>query len=181
MHGKLRKARRSEQESRCFVYPLHATAFLLYKRVQRKQRKRRNDHTTNIAQRFQNLRSLTFRIARLSKLYETAYGKMEQYATSINEAQSGEKKDLLLKLSRLEDLKAEIETLEKDRRKEQQELKLLSDTIKSEHQRLVIEAYYYQALSWGEVATLIYGKDTERFRRHCQTHRYNAITAINKH
>ena len=134
----------------------------------------------NLADCLMGHRKLTMRIRGKKELYHMVCAQNENFGGSIIKRRNGEKEELLLKISREDELEAEIQALEEEERLSYQQLRSLSDMLKSENQRLVIEAYYYQAFCWGEVAMLMHRKDTPKTRRNCQTTRCNAVAAMKR-
>ena len=135
----------------------------------------------NLTKRFKGERDLVIRIKDRIDDYKMACEQKEGLGNSIIEAWSkGENKDLLDMIVHIDEIEAEIRMLEEKERVEYQQLKLLSDGLKTEHLRRIIEMHYYQGLTWGEISQRIYKKDTKRLRKNCQAARWKAMDAMKR-
>ncbi|MCL1846964.1 MAG: hypothetical protein FWF91_03245 [Coriobacteriia bacterium] len=96
----------------------------------------------NLTKRFKGERDLVIRIKDRIDDYKMACEQKEGLGNSIIEAWSkGENKDLLDMIVHIDEIEAEIRMLEEKERVEYQQLKLLSDGLKTEHLRRIIEMH----------------------------------------
>ena len=125
-------------------------------------------------------RELVLNLNYTKRLLQMKRAQMDNTGGSIIELRGSEKKELLAKVSETDQLEKKIADLEEKRRTSQEELQTLSDRLKSDLQRSTIEAYCYEAFTWGEVAEIVYRSNNKNHRRTCQVHRSNAIKAMER-
>jgi hypothetical protein len=120
------------------------------------------------------VRSIAFKVG----LLNAARDKLVKVGGSVIEPLGANPDTLISNIQLVDDLVAEIDALEEQRRCERAQFEHLIVRLESELQRQVIEAYYFYALSWREVANIIYGKAHERDKQSCRVARGRAINNL---
>jgi len=110
----------------------------------------------------------------LSVLKEKAY----RTGGSIIKPSGTDPDRLINNLQIIEDIEAEMNCLEEQRRIERKQLSKLSDQLRSDLQRSIIEAYYYCGLSWDETAKLVYQRAHETDKRACREAKGRAVSEM---
>jgi len=134
----------------------------------------------NLSDRFREYRYLVVTLSFKYELLQIVQAQMDNCGASIVQLRNQGQKDLGSKIGRPDEIQIEIDELEKQRSAEYPLLRDCSDRLRSEFQRRVIELYYYHAVSWGEVAKKLYGKDDASNRHNCHATRCNAMASMKR-
>ena len=139
----------------------------LNKRPDKQLSKQLNDH-----------RRLVISICSKGDLLNVLKEKMYRTGGSIIKPSGSDPDRLVNNIQIVEDIEAEIACLEDQRRIERKQLSRLSDQLRSDLQRKIIEAYYYCGLSWDETAKLVYQRAHESDKKACREARGRAISEM---
>ena len=127
-----------------------------------------------------NHRQLVLSIYNKTDLINVLKEKMYRTGGSIIKPLGSDPDRLINNIQIVEDLGAEIACLEEQRKIEKKQLSKLSDQLRSDLQRKIIEAYYYCGLTWDETAKLVYERAHRAEKKACREASGRAIKAMNK-
>jgi len=125
-------------------------------------------------------RSLVISIYNKADLLNVLNEKMYRIGGSVIQPLGTDPDRLINNLQIIDDIQAEIECLDNQRRAEKGQLSKLSDQLQSNLQRRIIEAYYYCGLPWDETAKLVYQRAHKTDRKACREARERAIIEMVK-